>query len=71
MKNKYIVFSAIGIELVGLIVASIYLGQILDEKINTKGLFLVALPMLCLAGWIFQIVVLAKKLEKQKDVGND
>ncbi len=71
MKNKYIVFSAIGIELVGLIVASIYLGQILDEKINTKGLFLVALPMLCLAGWIFQIVVLAKKLEKQKEVGND
>lgn len=62
--NRYIIFAAMGAELVGLILGSLYLGQILDEKFQTQGLIMVGLSLVCLAGWLFHIVVLAKSLEK-------
>ena len=65
--NKYLVFTAMGFELVGLILGSVYVGQILDSKYELKGLGMVGLSMLALAGWIFHIVQLAKKLENSKD----
>lgn len=62
--NKYIVFAAMGIELVGLIVASLYLGQMLDQRYGTQGIIMVGLSLASLAGWLFHIVVLAKQIEK-------
>ncbi len=56
-----------GMELVGIIVASLFIGQLLDSRFSTKGLFLVTLPMLGLAGWITQIVILSKRIEKQEE----
>ena len=65
-KNKYLVFMAMGVELVSLILTSLYLGRWLDEKFDLKGLAMVGLSMLALAGWIFHIVQLAKRLEKDQ-----
>ena len=61
------VFFGMGFELVGLILASLYFGNMLDEKFQLKGLCLVALSMASLAGWLIHIVQLAKRIEKQKD----
>lgn len=62
--NKYIIFTAMGVELVGLILGSLYLGQLLDEHYKTQGLIMVAFSLASLAGWLFHIVILAKGLEK-------
>ena len=63
-NNRYIVFAAMGIELVGIMLACIYLGRILDQKYNSQGLLMVFLSMLGLGGWIYQMVVMAKNAEK-------
>ncbi len=63
-NNRYIIFAAMGIELVGIMLACIYLGRLLDQKYNSQGLIMVFLSMLGLGGWIFQMVVMAKNLEK-------
>ncbi len=65
MKNKYIVFVAMGIELVGIMIGCLLIGQKLDEMYSLKGLGMIGLSMLGLAGWIFQIVMLAKKTDSQ------
>ena len=66
-NNKYIVFTAMGFELVGLIVSSVLFGQFVDEKYNLKGLCLIGFSMAALAGWIYHIVILAKKIEEEKE----
>ena len=65
MKNKYIVFVAMGIELVGIVVGCLLLGQKLDERYGLKGLGMIGLSMAGLAGWITQIVMLAKRADQQ------
>lgn len=65
MKNKYIVFIAMGIELVGIMIGCLLIGQKLDELYGLKGLGMIGLSMLGLAGWIFQIVMLAKRADDQ------
>lgn len=66
-QNKYLIFAAMGTELVGIIVGCLFLAQKLEEVYHLKGLALVVLPMLGLAGWIVQIVILSKKMEKQDE----
>lgn len=66
-RNKYIVFTAMGFELVGIIVSGVLFGQLIDEKFGTKGLGIVGFSMAGLAGWVFHIVVLAKKMENSKE----
>jgi F0F1-type ATP synthase assembly protein I len=65
MKNKYVVFVAMGVELVGIMIGCLLIGQKLDEIYALKGLGMIGLSMLGLAGWIFQIVMLAKKADSQ------
>ena len=67
MKNKYIIFTGIGFELIGVILGCLFLGKAIDEKFNSNGLFMVSLSMLGLAGWLFHVVKLAKKLEKNEN----
>ncbi|MGZ5278937.1 MAG: AtpZ/AtpI family protein [Pseudobdellovibrionaceae bacterium] len=66
MKNKYIVFVAMGIELVGIMVGCLLLGQKLDELYDLRGLAMIGLSMAGLAGWIFQIVMLAKRADSSQ-----
>jgi len=63
--KKYIIFAGIGFELVGIMMAAIYLGQIIDQSYQTKGLALVALMFIGLASWLIHVIVLLKKIEKQ------
>jgi F0F1-type ATP synthase assembly protein I len=65
VKNKYIVFVAMGLELVGIVVGCLLIGQKLDELYGLKGLGMIGLSMLGLAGWIYQIVVMAKRADDQ------
>ena len=63
MKNKYIVFAVMGMELIGIMVGCLLIGQMLDEKFGLKGLAMIGLSMLGLAGWLYQIVMMAKRLD--------
>jgi hypothetical protein len=65
-NNRYLVFVAMGFELLGIILASVVLGRMIDERYQTKGLALVGLSMAGLAGWIYHIVLLAKQIENNK-----
>lgn len=64
MKNRYLVFVGIGFELVGIIIATLYVGKMIDDNYGTKGLGLAIFPMLGLIGWIVHVVALAKSIEK-------
>jgi len=55
-----------GFELVGLVLASVYFGGMIDEKFNLGGLGLVGLCMMSLIGWMIHLIQLAKQVEKQK-----
>jgi F0F1-type ATP synthase assembly protein I len=64
VKNPYIIFTAMGTELVGIILATLWIGQKLDEIYGLKGLAMISLSLIGLIGWLIQIVFLLKKLEK-------
>lgn len=66
-QNKLIVFVGIGFELVGTIVVCIYAGKWIDDNYGTSGLGIGLLPMLGLAGWIYRVVLLAKRMEKSEE----
>lgn len=65
--NKYIVFTALGFELVGIMLACLFLGQWLDHRYSTKGLAMIGLSVLGLVGWLVQVIQLAKGLDKKED----
>ena len=65
MRNKYIVFTAIGFELVGIIIACLLIGKSIDDKFHLNGIVMILLSMLGLAGWLVHVVMLTKKIEKQ------
>lgn len=64
MKSKYLVFAGMGVELIGIILSCLYLGKILDEHLQIKGLALAGLPMIGLAGWIYHIVLLTRQIDE-------
>lgn len=64
MKSKYLIFAAMGVELVGIILACLYIGQMLDEKYDLKGLGMIGFSVAGLAGWITQIVILSQRMDK-------
>lgn len=65
--NKGLVFMAMGFELVGLILACIFIGQWVDQNYGTKGLALVGFSALGLVGWLVHIVKLLKKFEADSE----
>lgn len=69
--NKYIIFASIGFELIGIMLASIYLGQVIDKTYQTKGFALIALMFLGLVSWLTHIVWLLRRLEKNDSKDNE
>ncbi len=69
--NKYIVFAGVGFELVGLIVASVYLGEYLEGKTPSKGLWVAGLILVSLVGWLVHVVAMLKNIQKQKVESSD
>lgn len=67
MKSKYLIFAGIGVELVGIMIACLLLGQWLDRQYDLKGLAMVGLSVMGLAGWLVQIVKLTQKFDQQAD----
>lgn len=59
--GKYLLFIGLGTEIVGLILAAVWLGGLVDEKMETKGLFLSLFSFAGLIGWMIHILVLVKK----------
>ena len=65
--GKYLVFASIGFELVGLVIGCYYLGQILDEKFQTKGLIFVILTFFAIIAWLVRVIWLLKKFQKEDE----
>ncbi len=63
INKKALVFTAMGFELIGLILVCIYIGQWIDERYGTHGLGLVGFSALGLTGWLVHIVRLLKVYE--------
>ena len=65
MNNKWLAFAGMGFEAVGVVMASIWLGQWLDQYWNAKGLFTILLSFVGLGGWFAHILFMLKKMNKQ------
>ncbi len=65
MNSKYLVFAGMGVELIGIILACLYIGQMLDEKYGLKGLAMIGLSVCGLAGWIYHIILMTQKFDKE------
>lgn len=70
-NNRYIVFTAMGFELVGLMLAAVFIGKKIDDQYGLKGLGLIALSVLALAGWLVHIVALVKQIEKNSNATDE
>ncbi len=66
MNNKYLVFVGMGMELIGIIGGCLYVGQILDQKLQSNGLIMVGLSAAGLAGWLYQIILLTRQIENSE-----
>lgn len=67
MNKQGIVFAGMGFELVGLMLASVYIGQMIDKKMGWNGYSMAGLMMLSLVGWIVHIVILLGQEEKEAE----
>lgn len=65
--NKYLVFAGVGFELIGFIVVSVYLGEYLETKYPTKGLWVAGLILLSLVGWMIHLMYMLKNANKSKN----
>ncbi|MBC7371844.1 MAG: AtpZ/AtpI family protein [Bdellovibrionaceae bacterium] len=64
--NKYLIFTSIGFELVGIMVASIYLGQLIDDHYKTRGVALIVLMFTGLASWFIHLIFLIRRIQKSE-----
>lgn len=62
--NKYLIFTSIGFELVGIMIASIYLGQLIDDHYKTRGIALIILMFTGLASWFLHLIFLIRRIQK-------
>lgn len=69
--TKYLVFMGSGFELIGLLVAGIYLGNILDNHFGKKPLFLIGFLLLGILSWGFHFFVLLNRLNKSAGLDQD
>jgi hypothetical protein len=58
------VFVGVGFEAIGVVLASIWLGQWLDGYFSVQGLFTILFCFVGLGGWFAHIVFLLRKMNK-------
>ena len=63
-NNKGLIFMGMGFELVALVLSALYLGKIIDTHYGTKGIFTIILLLSMLVGWIYHLIHLLMKFEK-------
>lgn len=66
MSGKMAAFVGIGFEVVGLLIASVWVGGWLDTKFQLKGMATAGLVVLALAGWFVHIIWMLKRFEKDE-----
>jgi hypothetical protein len=66
-KSKGVAFVAVGFELVGLMLGSLFIGQKIDKYYGWPGWALTGLSMLALAGWLTRVVYMAQKMTENGD----
>jgi len=64
-------FIGIGFEIIGLLVAAVFVGQYLDEKYQAKGLIMAGFIVLALTGWLIHLVAMLKNFEREKQKTNE
>lgn len=63
MKNKYLTFISIGVELIGLILISIYSGEFFVNKYNLNKMFTIILLLALLILWFVRLIFMLKKVK--------
>ena len=66
MKNP-LIFAGIGFELLGLVLAALYIGQAVDKQMNWPGYGVAGFVVLGLVSWLSHLVFLLKKFMKEDD----
>lgn len=67
MNRRYLIFTAMGFELVGLILACLFIGQWLDENYGLKGLGVIGLMVGGLVGWLVHLIQLLKMIDRNEN----
>lgn len=64
--QKFLAFTAIGLELGALMFVALLVGRELDERFQTNGLIFVGLALIFLIAWFTQIIWMLKRLQTPK-----
>lgn len=67
MNRKGMVFAGMGFELLGLVVAGLYMGRAIDQEMGWPGYALAGLVMVALLGWCFHIYWLLERFERDEE----
>lgn len=65
MDRKTAIFSALGFEIVGIIIAAVYIGAYIDEKYKWNGLGLIGAIALGFIGWFVHVLLVVSIVEKR------
>lgn len=65
MKNRTFMLSALGFELTGLIVGSIFIAAALEERVPSRGLWTAGFIVLAFVGWFIHALHLLKKMNSE------
>ena len=63
MDRKYLIFLALGFELVAIVIICFFFGQYLDQKWQSPGLISAILPFVGLGGWVVHVLMIQKQLQ--------
>lgn len=69
--KKGIVFLGSGFELVGMVLAGLFIGSKLDEHFNKSGVFVGITIMVFMAVWLFHFIYLLNRFMKEVDNDTD
>lgn len=71
MQNKFIVFTGLGFEMVGLVLGSMWLGSMIDAYYHLPGLGTAGLIILTMVGWIYHLVFMLNRMMKEMNQAED
>lgn len=70
MDRKAAVLISMGFEIVGIVLAAVWIGGWIDERYNWGGLGLVAAIVLGFVGWLLHVILILRTLEQSEDSGD-
>lgn len=65
--KKYLVFVGMGFELIGIVLASLWVGMWIETQKPMKNLWPVFLVFIGLSAWFFRVVRLLKHMNRQNE----